>query len=207
MAYPVLIIGESGSGKTSSLRNMNKDTTLIFQTIKKPLPFPKNKEYKTYCTDDYSKIKAGINKIIHTENNVIKDIIIDDSQYLMANEFMRRCKEKGFEKFTEIGEHFWDLINFINDIDKPINFYFLSHSEDTEFGKTKMKTIGKLLDDKITVEGMFTVVIRSVLQDNQYLFRVKNSGFDTIKTPMGMFETDTVENDLVIIKNAMENYF
>ena len=207
MAYPVLIIGESGSGKSTSIRNMNKDTTLIFQTIKKPLPFPKNKEYKTYCTDDYGKIKAGINKIIHTENNQIKDIIIDDSQYLMANEFMRRSKEKGFEKFTEIGEHFWDLINFINDIDKPINFYFLSHSEDTDLGKTKMKTIGKLLDDKITVEGMFTVVIRAVLQDNQYLFRVKNNGSDTVKTPMGMFDTEAIENDLVIIKNAMEKYF
>lgn len=207
MAYPVLIIGESGSGKSTSLRNMNKETTLIFQTIKKPLPFPKNKEYKTYCTDDYNKIKAGITKVINAENNAIKDIIIDDSQYLMANEFMRRSKEKGFEKFTEIGEHFWDLINFINDIDKPINFYFLSHSEETENGRTKMKTIGKLLDDKITVEGMFTVVIRSVLNDNQYLFRVKNNGSDTVKTPMGMFEEETIENDLTIIKNAMEKYF
>mgnify|MGYP000987592328 CR=1 FL=1 len=207
MAFPVLVIGESGSGKTSSLRNMNKETTFIFQTIKKPLPFKNNKEYKTFVTDDYSKIKSGISKIINNADNKITDIVIDDTQYLMANEFMRRAKEKGFEKFTEIGEHFWDLINFINNIDKPINFYFLGHSEDTELGKTKMKTIGKLLDDKITVEGMFTVVIRSMLRDNQYIFAVKNNGFDTVKTPMGMFETETIENDLVIIKNAMENYF
>lgn len=207
MAFPVLIIGESGSGKTTSLRNMNKDTTFIFQAIKKPLPFKNNKEYKTYVTDDYSKIKAGINKIVNSPDNKIEDIVIDDTQYLMANEFMRRAKEKGFEKFTEIGEHFWDLINFINNIEKPINFYFLSHSEDTEHGKTKMKTIGKLLDDKITVEGMFTVVIRTEKNDGQYVFRVKNSGSDTVKTPLGMFEEETIDNDLITIKNAMQAYF
>lgn len=207
MAFPVLIIGESGSGKTTSLRSMNKETTFIFQAIKKPLPFKNNKEYKTYVTDDYGKIKAGINKIINSPDNKIEDIIIDDTQYLMANEFMRRAKEKGFEKFTEIGEHFWDLINFINNIEKPINFYFLSHSEDTEHGKTKMKTIGKLLDDKITVEGMFTVVIRTEKNDGQYVFRVKNNGSDTVKTPLGMFEEETIDNDLITIKNAMQAYF
>lgn len=207
MAFPVLIIGESGSGKTTSLRNMNKETTFIFQAIKKPLPFKNNKEYKTYVTDDYGKIKSGINKIINSPDNKIEDIIIDDTQYLMANEFMRRAKEKGFEKFTEIGEHFWDLINFINNIEKPINFYFLSHSEDTEHGKTKMKTIGKLLDDKITVEGMFTVVIRTEKNDGQYVFRVKNNGSDTVKTPLGMFEEETIDNDLITIKNAMQAYF
>ena len=207
MAFPVLIIGESGTGKSTSIRNMDKETTFIFQVIKKPLPFKNGKEFKTYVTDSYDKIKAGINKIINSEENKVTDVIIDDTQYLMANEFMRRAKETGFAKFTEIGEHFWDLITFINNIEKPINFYLLSHSEDIENGKTKMKTIGKLLDDKITIEGLFTVVIRTEKNDSNYVFRVKNSGFDTVKTPMGMFEEEMIENDLVLIKNAMEAYF
>ena len=125
-----LILGESGTGKSTSLRNMNPETTFIFQSIKKPLPFKGNKYSKDnknlMVTDNYEQIIRGLEKL--DKQYIITDVVIDDSQYIMANEFMRRAKEKGFEKFTEIGEHYWRILETCNILEN-INVFILSHTE------------------------------------------------------------------------------
>ncbi|MDE9448107.1 ATP-binding protein, partial [Xenorhabdus bovienii] len=135
-------------------------------------------------------------------------IIVDDFQYLMANEFMRRSEEKSFDKFTEIGSHAWNVIdNAIRQTPDNLRIYFLSHTEETQIGKVKMKTIGKMLDEKITVEGMFTIVLKTLVKDGQYFFTTQNSGFDTVKSPMGLFDSFEIENDLKAVDDAICEYY
>ena len=208
MGIVTLILGESGTGKSTSLRNMNPDTTFIFQTIKKPLPFKCGKYNKEngniYITDNYDSIISGLKKL--DKQGKFKNVVIDDSQYIMANEFMRRAKEKGFEKFTEIGEHYWRLLECCNECEN-LNIFILSHTEESETGKVKIKTIGKLLDDKITIEGMFTIVLRTCVEGGNYFFRTKNNGQDTVKTPFGMFEEELIDNDLEVVNNKITAYY
>ena len=143
-----MILGESGTGKSASLRNFKPDELAVVNVIGKPLPF-RSKGFTTLNSDTYSDIRKFMNK---TDR---KSIVIDDAQYLMANEFMRRAREKGYEKFTEIGQNFWDLINYCRKLDDETIVYFLQHTETSSDGSTtKAKTIGKMLDEKVTLEGM-----------------------------------------------------
>lgn len=201
-----LILGESGTGKSTSLRNLNSDTTFIFQSIKKPLPFKGNKYTKEnlMVTDNYEKIIKGLLKL--DKQDKFTDVILDDSQYIMANEFMRRSKEKGFEKFTEIGEHYWRILETCNSLEN-INVFILSHTDENEMGKVKIKTIGKLLDDKITIEGMVTIVLRTCVEGGEYFFRTKNNGQDTVKSPLGMFDDELIPNDLEEVRKAINSYY
>lgn len=201
-----LILGESGTGKSTSLRNLNPDTTFIFQSIKKPLPFKGNKYTKEnlMVTDNYETIIKGLLKL--DKQDKFTDVILDDSQYIMANEFMRRSKEKGFEKFTEIGEHYWRILETCNSLEN-INVFILSHTDENEMGKVKIKTIGKLLDDKITIEGMVTIVLRTCVEGGEYFFRTKNNGQDTVKSPLGMFDDELIPNDLEEVRKAINSYY
>ena len=203
-----LILGESGTGKSTSLRNLNPETTFIFQSIKKPLPFKGNKYSKEnknlMVTDNYEQIIRGLEKL--DKQDIFTDVIIDDSQYIMANEFMRRAKEKGFEKFTEIGEHYWRLLDTCNSLEK-VNVFILSHTDENDLGKVKIKTIGKLLDDKITIEGMVSIVLRTCVEGGEYFFRTKNNGNDTVKSPFEMFENELIPNDLEEVRKAINSYY
>lgn len=203
MGLPVLILGESGTGKSASLRNFTeKDKVAIINVNGKPLPF-KNK-LATMKTDDYEEIKKTM---LAVQNKGYKRIVIDDSQYLMANEFMRRAKERGYDKFTEIAQNFWDLINSANALDDDVIIYFLSHIERDANGNEKIKTIGKMLDEKITVEGMFTIVLKTQVQDGHYGFATQNNGQDTVKSPIGLFDASVIDNDLKIVDTAIRNYY
>lgn len=199
MAIPVLILGESGTGKSASLRNFEPDDLKAINVANKPLPF-KNK-FESISTDDYRTI------IKELKLNKKKVAVIDDAQYLMANEFMRRATERGFDKFTEIAQNFWTLVNTVKDLPADQVVYFLAHIERDANGNEKIKTIGKLLDEKITVEGMFTIVLKTNVTDGVYSFITQNSGHDTVKSPIGMFPSIVIDNDLKYVDEKIRNYY
>ncbi len=215
MSYPVLILGESGTGKTTSLRNLNPEHCVLIQSVKKPLPFrsagwlrynPETKEGNVFVTDKSETIV----RIINGTSRPI--VIIDDFQYIMANEFMRRVldKESGnaaFAKYNEIARSVWDIINAAAQAGDVKRVYMLSHTQNSEDGNVKIKTIGKLLDEKITIEGMFTMVMRTSVNQGEYLFSTHNSGHDTVKTPLGMFADDYIPNDLAEVDTAIKDFY
>ncbi|WP_211440971.1 AAA family ATPase [Collimonas humicola] len=210
MSTATLIIGESGTGKTASLRNLDPSSTLLIQAIRKPLSFKKpgwglvskdNPRGNIIVTDVAEQVIAAMHK---TRRKVI---VLDDFQYVMADEFMRRSQETGFQKFTDIGRNAWDIFNAAAALPPDVRVYILSHSVSDEFGKTRCKSLGKLLDDKITIEGMFTIVLKTVVQGGEYTFSTHNSGSDTVKTPMEMFEEDNIENDLAMVDATICSYY
>jgi hypothetical protein len=201
MATVTLILGKSGSGKSTSLRNMVSTDTALIQVIKKPLPFKGATNWQPYVTDDHASIIGASKK---TKRKVI---VIDDYQYVLANEFMRRSQEKGFEKFNDIGRHTWDVFDALLKLPDDVRVYILSHTEESEAGQIKMKTIGKMLDDKITLEGMVTICLRAVVQDGRHFFATRNNGSDTTKAPMGMFDDDLIDNDLAAVDAAICDYY
>lgn len=215
MSYPVLILGESGTGKTTSLRNLNPEHCVLIQSVKKPLPFRSvgwkrydaaTKEGNVFVTDKSETIV----RIINGTSRPI--VIIDDFQYIMANEFMRRVldKESGnaaFAKYNEIARSVWDIINAAAQAGDVKRVYMLSHTQNSEDGNVKIKTIGKLLDEKITIEGMFTMVMRTSVNQGSYLFSTHNSGHDTVKTPLGMFADDYIPNDLAEVDAAIKEFY
>lgn len=208
MGISVMVLGESGTGKSASMRDMNPAETLLIQAIKKPLPFRSN-EWKQlskeggniFVSDNSSNIIAAMQK---TKRKII---IIDDFQYIMANEFMRRSDERGFDKFTEIGRHAWDILTAANQLSDDVRVYILAHTQSDDFGRVRAKTIGKMLDDKISIEGMLTIVLRTSVDGGNYQFRTRNNGSDTVKTPMGMFESEMIENNLKAIDDEICKYY
>lgn len=211
MGIPVLVLGESGTGKSASMRNLPENTVII-QAVSKPLPFRSSFKRRTHdnpsgsiaVTDDWQRI---IKTMQSAANAGRKIIVIDDFQYVMANEFMRRTQEKGFDKFTEIASHAWQVIMTAQSLPDDVIVYFLSHVQTGDNGVTKAKTIGKMLDEKITVEGLFTIVLRTHVEDGKYSFSTQNNGSDTVKSPMGLFDQQYIDNDLNAVTEAVNSYW
>jgi hypothetical protein len=199
MAIPVLILGESGTGKSASLRNFKESDVKVINVANKPLPF-KNK-LECVAVDTYEKILKEL------KNTNKKAIVLDDAQYIMANEFMRRATERGYDKFTEIAFHMWDIVESVKELPADTVVYFLSHIERDSEGNEKVKTIGKLLDEKITLEGMYTIVLKTNVSDGQYSFITQNSGKDTVKSPIGLFSSYAIDNDLKYVDEKIRNYY
>ena len=212
MGIPVFILGESGSGKSTSLRNLNPDDVILIQAVKKPLPFRNSFKPWDRTTKTGSVIVADDSQTICNAIRAFpgygkKIIIIDDYQYTMANEYMRRATETGFAKFTEIARHAWDIAMAAQSAPDDVRIYLLSHTTTDDYGKTKAKTIGKMLDEKITLEGLFTIVMRSMRIDGKYYFSTENNGTDTVKTPMEMFDSELIENDLAAVDATIKSYY
>ena len=212
MGSPVMIMGESGSGKTYSIKSLDPNDVGIFLCEKSRLPF--RKSFPTYQVrnqvDDRGQVVRQAQIIFSILKQPRKKIyIIDDSQYLMVNEFFDRAGESGYGKFTEIGCHFRDLIHLVNsELPEDVIVYFLHHTDqDSSTGRVKAKTIGRVLDDKLTLEGCFDIVLRTAVEDGQYVFRTQSDGLDTAKTPEGMFDSLTIPNDLALVDRAIREYY
>ena len=198
-SVPILLIGKSGSGKSTSLRNFKKDEIAVINVLGKPLPF--RSDIKAVKLDDYNNI---INQIKLTKKEVI---VIDDANYLITNEFMKNSSIKGYDKYNEMANHFFELINAIKDIEGEKRIYLMMHEDVDDEGNVKPKTIGKLLDEKVNIQGMFTICIRAMYENNKYIFKLKTNGQDCVKTPFGMFDSDEMENDLKSFDEVVKDYY
>lgn len=204
-SVPILLIGKSGTGKSTSMRNFENDEIAVINVLGKQLPF-KSKIKNIVTTDDYNKVIENIQKTSR------KTIVIDDAGYLITNQFMRNHSKGGggnavFAVYNELADNFWKLVNAIKNIDGGKTVYFVMHEDSDEAGNIRPKTIGKLLDDKVCIEGMFTVAIRSMFKDGKYIFRTKTDGNDIVKSPLGMFEEEEIDNDLKEVDKIIREYY
>ena len=205
MGECVFVYGKSGSGKSRSLINFGEDEIFLVNTIGKRLPFRSKFKYEIK-TDDFSKIANGLRKM------PTKTAVIDDSGYLMTNAFMRghsapKSGSSTFDLYNDIADSFWSLITVIkNELPDDVIVYMIMHEDTTDYGETKLRTIGKLLSEKVCIEGMSTVVLRCVVRDGKHLFLTQSDGSDISKSPEGMFDKE-IENDLKSVDSKIREFW
>lgn len=199
MGIPVLVIGESGSGKSTALRNFSPDEIGIFNVASKPLPF--RTPLKKVDGATYQSIFAGLS------SPKLKTYAIDDSQYLMAFESFERANEKGYEKFTNMALNFYNLVQLVIRKTPPdVIVYFLQHAEKDDSGHIKAKTIGKMLDSQLTLEGLFSIVLLCKTDGTRHYFITQSDGSTTAKSPMDMFDRE-IDNDLKMVDQKIREYW
>lgn len=201
---PVLIIGKSGAGKSASLRNLPTKGTVVVNVLGKALPF--KSDLKTVQCDDYGKIIASITK------GDFERCIIDDAGYLITNMFMLNHAAGGsgnsvFALYNQMADAFWHLIRAIQTAKGAARVYLMMHEDKSEAGDVKPKTIGKLLDEKVCLEGLFTICLRAMVLNGRHVFRTQSDGFDVAKSPMGMFASEEIDNDLNAVDSAITGYY
>lgn len=199
MGIPVLILGESGSGKSCSLRNFEPEEVGIFNVAGKPLPF--KKQLKKVNNAKYGDILKSLS------DPKLKTYVIDDSQYLMAFEMFDRAKEIGYNKFTDVALNFRTLVDrIIRNTPDDVIVYFLHHTETTDTGKIKAKTSGKMLDNQLTLEGLFSIVLLCKTDGQEHYFETQSDGYSTCKSPMEMFDLK-IDNDLKMVDTKIREYY
>lgn len=203
MGQLVYILGRSGTGKSYSLRNFPKDKVAVLNVQGKILPFKGAAAIEQTPTDN----SAQIVKALEIYAKKYKSIVVDDYQYVMSNEFMRRSAEKGYDKFTEIARHAWDIAMKVRELPADVVVYIMCHTDRDDEGNEKIKTIGKLLDEKICLEGLSTIVLKTNVSDGQYTFLTQNNGKDTVKSPADMFPAYAIDNDLWYVDQKIRNYY
>lgn len=206
MGVGVLIYGRSGSGKSRSLKNFAEDEIFLVNVLGKPLPFPGNFRYQMK-TDNYNTIKNGLKKMPS------KVAVIDDAGYLLTNTFMRghsapKSGSSSFDLFNDIADAFWGLLRFVQDeLPEDVIVYLLMHESTSDYGETKLRTIGKLLDEKVCVEGMVSIALRCMVEGDRHYFRTQSSGMDISKSPEGLFDSIEIENDLKFVDTKIREYW
>jgi hypothetical protein len=225
MAQSVLVIADSGTGKSTAIRNLNPDETFIINIANKPLPFKGWKKNYTLISKENPKgnlasasSAAGIIKAInHVDQKMpgIKTLVVDDWQYMSSFEYFDRANEKGYDKFTQIAANLAQVAKLPKDLREDLTVIFLTHSEDsTDINgnrKVKAKTIGKMIDNTLTLEGLFSIVLFGKVNKNddgelEYGFETQNNGENTCKSPQGMFEDLFIPNNLQYVKDCMKKY-
>ena len=199
MSVLVMVYGQSGTGKSTSLRNFGYDDVAVVNVSGKPLPF--RGKLQVFNSNNYHSIFKAISKAS------APSIVIDDATYLMVDEFMARVSEKGYDKYSQMAQNFNNLIEQARTLPDDKIIYFIGHSEQADDGREHFKTIGKMLDNYVTLEGKFTIVLKTVVQEGNYYFQTHNGGADTVKSPLGMFEADLIDNDLKMVDTTIREYY
>lgn len=204
MATAVLIMGESGSGKSASLRNFAPNEISVFNVTNKPLPF---KQGKTKIPKIDNATYADIANALANPNK--RAYVIDDAGYLLSFEMFKRANETGYSKFTDMAKNFFDMLDFINTkLPNDIIVYITMHTEDdSEMHRVKVKTIGKMLDQNLKIEGLFSIVLRAVQTEDGYKFVTRDDMVSTAKSPIGMWEEDMIDNDLKEVDRVIREYY
>lgn len=224
MAQSVLVIADSGTGKSTSIRKLDPKETFVINIANKPLPFQGWKKNYTMISKENStgnmtaaSSAPGIMKAMQHVNDKmphIKTLIIDDWQYMSSFEYFDRANEKGYDKFTQIAANLAQVAKMPKDMREDLTIFFLTHSEETTdvngHRKVKAKTIGKMIDNTLTLEGLFSIVlfgrVKKTEDGLEYGFDTVNNGENTCKSPMGMFEDSFIDNDLQLVKNCIQMY-
>ncbi len=199
MGVGVLVLGASGSGKSTSMRNFKKGEVLVLNVAGKRLPFRGALDMINNAT--YEKIGKALMA------QQYKTYVVDDSQYLLAFDMFDRAKETGYGKFTDLAVRFKNMLTYVNQkTPDDCVVFFLHHTETDENGRIKAKTVGKMLDNQLTVEGLFSVVLLAQTDGDNYRFVTQSDGATTAKSPMGMFERE-IDNDLKLVDTAIREYW
>lgn len=203
MAQMVLVIGESGTGKSTSLRNCDPATTAVVNPVGKPLPFKNHFDMLNNVTDARKICKYMREQVAAGK----KLIAVDDFQYILAVPYMNRIKETGWDKYNDFGANYFEILEVCKELPDDVVVAYYSHLETLDNGLTTVKLIGKLLREKITIEGLFTVVLRTGVNEAKYYFYTQNSGKDTVKSPIGMFPMYAIDNDMAYVADKIRNYY
>lgn len=211
MSTATIILGASGSGKSTSLRNLNPDDCRLIACIDKRLPFENN---EGWIKRDEAHPKGNV--IVTNRADAIQQamkstqkpiIVLDDFQAMMTDEFFKRIDEKGYDKFNSIGYDAWSVLKLANQLGDNQRIYILAHTDESDDGSIKMKTIGKMVNEKMTPESYFTTVLRAMLREGKHVFATKTNGKDPVKSPMGMFKEDYIDNDLAAVDKRLCEYW
>ena len=207
MGIPVMILGSSGSGKSASLRNFEPNEIGVLNVASKPLPFRKKLPVIDHAS--YETIYATLHpqRLQEPKNAARRAFVIDDSPYLMCFEMFRKAKENGYQKFTDCALNFYNLVQYVINVLPPnIIVYFLHHVDVDDNGKTKAKTAGKMLDNQLTLEGLFSIVLMATTDGKSHKFITQSDGYTTCKSPMEMFPLE-IENDLKFVDQTIREYY
>lgn len=202
MGVAVLILGESGSGKSASMRNFNENDVRILNVASKPLPFRNTNKLKKADKATYGMIKGAVS------SGQTLSYVVDDAQYLMAFESFDKANETGYSKFTTMAKNYQEMLRYIQEETPPDTIvYVMQHIDTDESGKVKAKTLGKMLDQQLTVEGLFTIVLLCKADEKRHYFITQSDGTNPCKSPMGMFEDIEIDNDLKMVDDTIREYY
>lgn len=212
MSYATLVLGESGTGKTCSLRNLDPKNTLLIQPVRKPLPFRSTgwKEIKQKGDGNNILVCSNPQAIINCMHaSPFEVVVIDDFQYILLSLYMSRRSEKSYEKFSELAGAGYDVVRAASELEPNKRVYILGHTATDDFGRVHLKTIGKMLDSVVVLEGFFTTVLRAQVDPaaGRFYFSTRNNGNDTVKAPVGMFEQAEIDNDLALVDEIACEYW
>ena len=202
MGVAVLVLGASGSGKSASMRNFKENDVRILNVASKPLPFRNVNKLKKADKATYAMIKGVV------KSGQTLSYVVDDAQYLMAFESFDKINETGYAKFSAMAKNYEDMLRTIQEDTSPDTIvYIMQHIDKDEDGNIKAKTLGKMLDQQLTIEGLFSIVLLAKAEERRHFFVTQSDGTNPCKSPMGMFDEIEIDNDLKMVDDTIREYY